>query len=310
MNKNELMAKVSRNVNKLSLSARRNSPHILIAVGAVTFVSTVVMACVATRRLDDIFEEQEKELEIIDDNFANDEEISRKETTKAYVHTGLQIAKLYAPAVGMGILSLTCILSSHNILTKRNLAINAAYATLNKSFQGFQDRVAEKYGDEALKELKYGIRKEKVEGQETDPETGKTKKVKKEIEVASGIECSPYARFFDETSRHYERDAEDNLFFLKAEQHYANEKLRARGYLFLNEVYERLGFPATKAGQCVGWYWNPDDPDTDDFVSFGIYKCNSEKKRDFVNGYEPSILLDFNVSGNILDKFHTNQLKF
>lgn len=71
----------------------------------------------------------------------------------------------------------------------------------------------------------------------------------------------------------------------------------------MNEVYEMLGFPITKAGASVGWIYNKDEPVGDNFVDFGIYNLNSQKAHDFVNGYERSIVLDFNVDGPIIDMF-------
>ena len=87
--------------------------------------------------------------------------------------------------------------------------------------------------------------------------------------------------------------------FLKAQQQYANDLLKAKGRLFLNEVYDMLGLERTKAGQVVGWVYNPENPTGDNFVDFGIYDMSKERVRAFVNGYEPSILLDFNVDGDI-----------
>ena len=82
---------------------------------------------------------------------------------------------------------------------------------------------------------------------------------------------------------------------------FANDLLKARGRLFLNEVYRMLGIDETKAGQVVGWVYNPDNPTGDNFVDFGIYNMQRERVRAFVNGYEPNILLDFNVDGVIWD---------
>ena len=62
-----------------------------------------------------------------------------------------------------------------------------------------------------------------------------------------------------------------------------------------------LDIPETKAGQIVGWFYDADHPTGDNYVDFGIYNTNREKCRDFVNGYESVILLDFNVDGNILE---------
>ena len=69
----------------------------------------------------------------------------------------------------------------------------------------------------------------------------------------------------------------------------------------MNEVYKSIGLPATKAGQVVGWVYDEKNPIGDNYVDFGLYDMSREKVRDFINGYERAILLDFNVDGNILD---------
>jgi hypothetical protein len=50
----------------------------------------------------------------------------------------------------------------------------------------------------------------------------------------------------------------------------------------------------------VGWI---DGGDGDGYVDFGIYDIAAvNNRREFINGYEPSIILDFNVDGVIWDK--------
>ena len=112
---------------------------------------------------------------------------------------------------------------------------------------------------------------------------------------------SDYAKFFDVGNDNWQKDAEHNLWYLKQQQNWANDKLRSQGYLFLNDVYDLLGIPRTKAGQIVGWLYRPEDPSRDSYVDFGIYDYTKEVNRDFVNGYERTILLDFNVDGPIYD---------
>ena len=316
MNKAEIVKTVSGKVGRAGLKLKKYSPEILVVVGVVGVVSSAVMACKATTKAGDILEEAREKL----DNIHEAEELgkvrdvdytledAKKDTTIVYVQTGLKFAKLYGPSVILGALSITSILASNNILRKRNIALGAAYAAIDKSFKEYRGRVIERFGETVDRELKYNIKALKVDDVEVEPETGKEKKVKKTINVVgSDLECSPYAKFFDEGSEYYEKDPERNLFFLRAEQNYANDRLRARGYLTLNEVYERLGIPTTKAGQIVGWVYDLDKPNGDNYVDFGIYDIYREKNRDFVNGYERSILLDFNVDGDILDLISTHQ---
>ena len=146
---------------------------------------------------------------------------------------------------------------------------------------------------------KYNIKAKEIEETVVD-DKGKEKTVKKTIEVADPNTYSDYARFFDDGCIGWDKDAEYNLMFLKQQQNYANEMLKSKGHLFLNEVYDMLGIPRTKAGQVVGWIYDEKKPVGDNFVDFGMYDINRPKNRDFVNGYERTIILDFNVDGDIL----------
>ena len=58
-----------------------------------------------------------------------------------------------------------------------------------------------------------------------------------------------------------------------------------------------LGIPRSQAGAVVGWVLG----EGDDYIDFGMFDGNNMATRDFVNGYERSILLDFNVDGVIYD---------
>ena len=160
-------------------------------------------------------------------------------------------------------------------------------------------RILNEYGEELDKDSISELRKEFDEIVTNDK--GKEKTVKKSVSIADPNTYSDYARFFDDGCTGWQKDAELNLVFLKHQQNHANELLRANGYLFLNDVYDMLGIPRTKAGQCVGWIYDEKNPVGDNYVDFGIYDIYKEGSRDFVNGYERSIWLDFNVDGNILD---------
>lgn len=308
MNKAELVSKATLAFGKTKFKLQKHSPEILIVTGIVGTVVSAVMACKATLNVPEIMEEHKDALNEVHENPENlPVEQVRKETAMVFVRTGVKFVKVYAPSVILGSLSIASILASNDILRKRNVALGAAYATLNQSFNEYRNRVIERFGDKVDKELKYGLQSKKVEVTEVDPETDKEKKKKETIEISNGVVASPYAKFFDESSRCWEKDAELNLMFLRREQAYWNDKLRARGYVFLNEVYERLDIPTTRAGQCVGWIYNPDRPNGDNYIDFGMYDITREPTREFVNGLERVILLDFNVDGVILDKIEENQ---
>lgn len=303
---NAIVKSAGKAFTKVGMKFRKHSPEIAIVAGTVGTVATVVTACKATTKLSAILEESKEQVEQIhectgrtDLSEPYTEEDAKKDLAIVYAQTGLKVAKLYAPAIILGVASLACMWSSHNILRKRNVALAAAYATVDKSFKQYRSNVVERFGEQVDKELKYKLKSEKITEVETDPETGKDKKVKKSIEVTGIDGCSEYARFFDEASRCWEKDPELNLYFLRAQQQVANDRLISQGHLFLNEVYDMLDIPRTKAGQAVGWVYDEKNPIGDNYVDFGIYDFHREGSRDFVNGYERSILLDFNVDGPI-----------
>lgn len=307
MNKNEIMKKVTGTVHKVGFKLKKHSPEILVVAGVVGTVVSGVMACKATTKVNDILDEAKETLDVVHEGMENGEikgreytvEEGKKDTTIVYVQTGMKLAKLYAPSVILGALSITSILTSHNVMRKRNVALAAAYTAIDKSYKDYRKRVVERFGEEIDKELRYNIKAKTFEETEVD-KNGKEKKVEKTVNVADMNLTSDYARYFDSTVTGWENNRDFNMMFLRAKETYANDKLKADGFIYLNDVYYELGIPKTKAGQVVGWVYKPDDPDYkgDNFVDFGIRTV----QRETADGkYEEAILLDFNPDGNILD---------
>ena len=293
--------------NGVKGKVEKHSPEILMGVGVVGVVTGTVMACRATLKLNDILEEAQETRDKIKEVASNPnyedkytEEDAKKDLTINYVQTGVKIAKLYAPAVAVGVAGVGCVLASHDIMKKRNVALSAAYLTVDKSFKEYKQRVVDRFGEEVEKEIRYGIKAEEIVETVVDEEGNETT-VTETVKTMNPTLYSDYARFFDEASPCWQNDPEYNLMFLRAQQQYANDLLRAKGRLFLNDVYEMLGIEKTKAGQIVGWVYDRENPNGDNFVDFGIYDMSKERVRAFVNGYETNILLDFNVDGNIWD---------
>lgn len=305
VNMNEIMNGATRTLNRVAFKLKKHSPEIFVAVGIVGTVTSAVMACKATTKAGDILEDHQNTIDEINEVVAMDrddytEEDHKKDVVITYTQTAVKFAKLYAPSVILGTLSLSCIVYSHSILNKRNAALASAYAIVDKSFKEYRNRVVERFGKELDQELRYNVKAKEFE-EVTVNEKGKEKIEKKTVNVVDPNTYSDYARFFDDGCTGWCKDAESNLYFLKSQQNYANDLLKAKGHLYLNEVYDMLGIPRSKAGQIVGWIYDEKNPIGDNFVDFGIYNTNIEKCRDFVNSYERAILLDFNVDGNILD---------
>lgn len=302
-NKTEIMKSVNGVASKTVMKLKKHSPEILVVAGIAGTVVSAVLACKATTKVAEILDETKGTLDTIHEGMEtgaiNGQEYTtedgKKDTVVAYAQTGMKLAKLYGPAIILGTLSITSILASNNILRKRNVALGAAYAAIDKSFKEYRGRVIERFGEQVDTELKYGIKAKKFEEIEVDPETGKEKKVKKTVMVADPNLQSDYAVYFDSKSRNYETNPDYNRMFLKAQQAFANDKLQTRGHLFLNEVLDDLDLPRTPAGQIVGW--TKDGPDG--YVNFRIVEVERETED---GRHEPALLLDFNVEGNIWEK--------
>lgn len=258
----------------VKMTLRRNSPKLLTILTAMGTVSTAFATARATPKALLLIQEAEAQ---------KGEDLTTLEKVKV-------AAVPYIPAVLLG----------SAILRKRNIALAAAYTAVDKSFKEYRGRVVERFGKELDKEFRYNIKAKEVEETVTD-EKGNEKTVKKTVDVVDPNAISEFAKFFDDGCIGWTKDPELNLIFLRQQEAAATKRLEDRGHLFLNEVYDMLGIQHTRAGQIVGWIYDKKNPIGDNYVDFGIYNTSKEANRNFVNGYERTILLDFNVDGNILD---------
>lgn len=306
MTKTQIINSVTRGLHKVGFQLKKHSPEILVVAGVVGTVASAVMACKATTKVSGILEKSKKDIDTIHECVENPElaeeytvEDSKKDLTIVYAKTGFELVKLYAPSVILGALSITGIVASHHILRKRNVALAAAYMTVDKGFKEYRGRVVDRFGKELDRELRYNIKAKEYEETVVN-EDGTESTITKTVEVAEIDKHSEFAKCFDEACPGWEKNAEFNLMYLRHQQEFANKKLRERGHLFLNEVYDMLGFPRTKAGNIMGWIYDENDPTFANYVDFGMYDSYKQGSRDFVNGYERCVWLDFNVDGPIL----------
>lgn len=301
MKKLAVVEKLTQVAGKTGLKVKKYSPEILFVAGTVGVCICVYKACKATLKLEETIDKKQEVIDTIKGNReSNDEDVYpmseyRRDISKAYISTGVELAKLYGPSVVIGAVSISMLVGSHKILRDRNIALMAAYSALDTDYKNLFKRVKDKYGEEEAYNLRHGIVEEEVEIE--DPETGEKKVEKRSCVNVEDV--SKFARFFDASSKYWHKNPEYNLIFLRDAQNIANDKLYMRGHIFLNEVYDMLDIPRTKDGQKIGWIL---DRDGKGYVDFGIYDMDRERTRAFINGTEPCILLDFNVDGVIHDK--------
>lgn len=327
MNFNAIAKTFTNTGRYIGIRMAKHSPTILAVAGTAGIITAGVMACKATLKLDDVMTMSKEPIDDAKEAFAEAQEnpeaegakdyIERgykKDLVKGYLQMGLNLGKLYGPAILVGAAGIGCIFTSKKILENRYSACLAACTTTERLFSEYRKRVVDELGKDADVRFRHGIRQEEVSIPEYDkkgnPKKDKDGNDKYKVEKVSVIEKgipeghSEYARFFDELSTEYDRSSEYNKNYIIAQQNILNEKLRAQGYLFLNDAYEALGLPKSKAGQVVGWIFDRDHQSYIDFGMFDVYRLSDDErlqKSAFINGQEPSILLDFNVDGVIID---------
>ena len=311
--KNNWLSKVStsaaRFAGKAEFTIKKNSPEILLGAGIVGFVGTVVLACRATCRADEVLEFHRRKIKDINDakeiadadpegEMSYDVEIYRQDKAIRYLKTTGSLAKLYAPTVAVGTLSLACILTSRNIMQKRYLGVVAAYNGLSAAFEEYRKRVRDEYGEGLDKHFRYGTTYEELPVYD---ENGKKTKEKEQVEKTDTGMVMPTddsCRFFDSSNPNWDKNPTFSMMWLRGQQNILNDILHTRGHVFLNEVYDALGFPHTPQGAVLGWI----DGEGDNCIDFGLYDQNKENVRRFVNGVDNVIMLEFNHDGVIWDK--------
>lgn len=309
------LTKVSESFNKLSFQIKKNSPAILVGTGIVGVVATVILGCKASTKVEGILADTKEKVKVIHEAAENQELLesgayskqdAKKDLALVYTQTGLSLAKLYAPTIITGTLSIASILASHKILHGRYVGVAAAYSTVATSFKDYRKRVAERFGEEVENEIRHNIKSKEVEKTTTD-ENGNEVTTTETVKYTDKAQTSEFAKWFDELSPYHQGDAGYNLTFLKQQQRYANDLLQSKEIVLLNDVYDLLGIPRTRAGAVVGWlkevqYDENGKQITDGFIDFGLDR-DDPLVRDFVNGYEQNVLLDFNVDGIVYEMF-------
>lgn len=289
-----LTAISQRALGTTKMIAKQHGPAILTGVGVIGFgVTTVlvgkaVLKAAPVKEIADLEHKKVMSREINEDYTKQDQ---TKEIGQLWIHRGGEIIRIFAPAITVGTISVVSVVAAHGMMRRQQTALLAAYAAIDTGFRAYRRRIEEELGSDRELELYRGIRRTDALDDEGKPCT---------IEGFSADFASPYAVFFDETNPNWTKTAEYNKAFLMSQQDYANDRLRAHGFLFLNEVLESLGFDRTQAGQAVGWKLKKHKDDgIDGFVDFGIFNIADDISRAFVNGLERSVLLDFNVDGPI-----------
>lgn len=289
---NKLTSMITSTAGRQILVLQKNSPKLLMATGVAGFVGTIVLATRATMKLEDVLEEGQKDLIDVkyEEGAIDSEEETKKKTLLVRLDIAVKVAKLYLPAAGLGLVTLGAFTGSHVILNRRYIGTTAALAATDRAYKEYRQRIAEEFGSDKEREIHLDLVDKEI-AVETDEGP-----VVKTVKARNGKGLSMYAKCFDEQSSNWSPERSYNQMFLRSQQNYANDLLRSRHHVFLNEVYDMLGLERTDFGQVVGWVYG----NGDSYIDFGVFDREWEGQQ-FVNGDEKSVWLDFNVDGVVYD---------
>lgn len=288
------MYKLSRAWGAAQLALKANSPRILVVGGIVVMGAAAIVACKQTLKLEDEIEPEVLEIEEVNDVTSqpgiHNMDVYNKRKYKAYRGVAVKCGKLYVLPAGIFLLGAGMTFKGHMILEKRNAALALAFTALKRSFDDYRARVIAKHGDEWDQRLLNGEKWDEVDG-------FADKVVTRDWEAS---EKDPYNRVFSQsTSRHWQDDLGSNKYFLECQQRFAQERLNRRGYIYLSDIYEDLGFSESDISRQVGWKITTNEDGTRNvpWVDFGL---NKNMPKDWTYNREKAVYLDFNCQGLII----------
>ena len=217
---------VSKVVNDIRNSIKKNSPEILTGIGIAGMVTTTVLAVRATPKAIQLIEQKRWEESDRDDV----PELTPIETIKC-------TWKCYIPAFVTGSFSVACLVTANKASVRRSAALATAYSLSETALKDYRRKVVETMGEEKDVEVREAIVKDKME---QDPVTNK------EVIIidGSGVLCyDTYTGRYFESSKDVITKAENTL----------NREVRDSMYVSLNDFYYEIGLKPIKDGDDIGW---------------------------------------------------------
>lgn len=247
------MNNIQRGLMRTSGYLQRHSPVIMTGLGVAGVVTTTIFAVKATPKAMRLIEEANEVL-------SEDDILSPIDKVK--------IAwRPYAPAVIMGSLTIACILSAHQINTKRNTALAGLYSLTENRLRDYQRQVVETVGEKKEQEVRDAVAAKEIE---KNPPSGDI------ITIKDGTMLC----YESLSGRYFRSDVET----IKSVFNELNRKIISNNYMvvYLNDFYDELGLSPTRVGDMLGW--EIDDGEVDYIFSSQLTENN-----------EPCLVVNFSV---------------
>lgn len=203
-----------------------NSPVILTSIGVVGTISTALLSGQASFKAAEI---------IADERYVRNQEGETPWLTKREMFD--LTWSLYLPALGMGIMTISCIVAANRIGMRRAAALASAYALSEKAFVEYKEKVLEKIGDTKEQKVRDEIAQERVNQNPVST---------KEIIITGSGDVLCYDSI---TGRYFN----GNVEALRRVQNDINAQIIESMYASLYEFYNLVGLPTTEYSYEVGW---------------------------------------------------------
>lgn len=308
-------------VNNCKLTVMRNKGLILTVSSAAFEIGALIAMAKQAPKAEKVLIPANKKIAKLREELNDTEAIAnhrvypednKREIRKIQLDTFKKLTKIYAIPVILAGASLATMGGSYKVMRDKELALGAAYVTIDNAFKAYRNRVKEAIGEEKENLIFRDVKKIPVKKTIVDENTGEVKEVEEVIEKATS--GGGYEVAFDAASLLWSDNGRTNYETLAEVENKANMILKTEHVLFLYDVFQMLDLPKSiinkdilAASRCVGWIYDPYDPNRSSWVSFGIRTkdghCLDTAKPLFDN-IEKDIILSFNPDGNIITSKH------
>lgn len=223
------------NFAKLKNVISANSPDILIGFGIAGIIGSVIFAVKATPKAIDAIDKAE--IEKAKQESGDISEHKRIVAPLTPVETIKVTWKYYIPTVSTVAFSISCILAAHNVTSKRNAALLAAYKISETAFEDYREKVVETIGEKKDSTIRNKVAQDKVT---KDPVENHEVIVTKAGETLCKEPLS---------GRYFYSDPEK----IRQSLNELNALMLSECYVSLNDWYYLLGLDNTDVGDDIGW---------------------------------------------------------
>lgn len=248
------MSFLTRAYGATKMVLKAKGPTIMVVSGVASMGAAAVIGAKQTLKAEEVLAKHTPELEKVDQarklNVAGyqDDEATR-DRFRVYGAAAFDLGRLYAVPGLLFIGGAGLVFGGHHMMVKRNAQMAIAFTALKKAFDTYRERAVESMGPDFDQAMMNGWRIE----EERDPHTGELISDRPVRDWEASRE-DPYNRVFaQDTTSEWEDNLGVNRMFILQQVKSAQRLLNNRGYLYLNELYEALGFPTTDIGQVCGW---------------------------------------------------------